>query len=162
MRHTGLDVAELCRRYGPMVVRRCRQLLRDDQDALDASQDVFVRLLQRQERLTAEYPSSLLYRMATNVCLNRLRDRRRAPAAADQDLLLRIAAADDPGALSEARSVLERLFGGHPPSTRLLAVLHYLDGFTLEQVAAQVGLSVSGVRKRLRSLRETLNLMEKP
>ncbi|MFH1574116.1 MAG: sigma-70 family RNA polymerase sigma factor, partial [Acidobacteriota bacterium] len=30
------------------------------------------------------------------------------------------------------------------------------DGLTLEQVASEVGLSVSGVRKRLRNLRHTL------
>ena len=32
-------------------------------------------------------------------------------------------------------------------------MLHYVDGLTLEETAAQVGLSVSGVRKRLRGLR---------
>jgi RNA polymerase sigma-70 factor (ECF subfamily) len=41
-------------------------------------------------------------------------------------------------------------------------VLHYVDGLTLEQVAREVGLSVSGVRKRLRGLRRTLAAMEKP
>jgi RNA polymerase sigma-70 factor (ECF subfamily) len=34
-----------------------------------------------------------------------------------------------------------------------MAVLHYVDGMTLEQVARECGLSVSGVRKRLRALR---------
>lgn len=28
----ALDVGELSRRYGPMVLRRCRRLLRDDAD----------------------------------------------------------------------------------------------------------------------------------
>ena len=37
-----------------------------------------------------------------------------------------------------------------------MAVLHYVDGLTLEQVAAETGLSVSGVRKRLRKLRVDL------
>jgi RNA polymerase sigma-70 factor (ECF subfamily) len=37
-----------------------------------------------------------------------------------------------------------------------MAVLHYVDGLTLEQVAAETGLSVSGVRKRLKKLRQTL------
>jgi RNA polymerase sigma-70 factor, ECF subfamily len=37
-----------------------------------------------------------------------------------------------------------------------MAVLHYVDGLSLEQVADEVGLSVSGVRKRLRKLRETM------
>ncbi len=66
-----------------------------------------------------------------------------------------------PGAVSEARGVLDRLFGRHPESSRTIAVLHYVDGLTLEQVAAEVGLSVSGVRKRLRGLRQTLLSWEK-
>ena len=32
-------------------------------------------------------------------------------------------------------------------------MLHYVDGLTLEEVARQTDLSVSGVRKRLRKLR---------
>jgi RNA polymerase sigma-70 factor (ECF subfamily) len=42
-----------------------------------------------------------------------------------------------------------------------MAVLHYVDGLTLEQVADETGLSVSGVRKRLRQLRLTLREMER-
>jgi RNA polymerase sigma-70 factor, ECF subfamily len=45
-----------------------------------------------------------------------------------------------------------------PTSTRVMAVLHYLDGLTLEEVSAEVGLSVSGVRKRLRGLQERRQL----
>jgi RNA polymerase sigma-70 factor (ECF subfamily) len=42
-----------------------------------------------------------------------------------------------------------------------MATLHYLDGWTLEEVAREVGLSVSGVRKRLRSLRGELEALER-
>lgn len=152
----ALDVEALSRRYGPMVLRRCRQLLRDEDEALDACQDVFVRLLQHGDRLDATYPSSLLYRMATNLCLNRIRDRGRQPVGAEDDVLARIASAEEPGAGSDARLLLDRLFGRQPESTRTMAVLHYADGLTLDQVAAETGLSVSGVRKRLRTLRATL------
>ena len=41
-----------------------------------------------------------------------------------------------------------------------MAVLHYVDGMTLEQVAHECGMSVSGVRKRLRGLRSELRVME--
>ena len=41
------DLEELWNRYGPLVLRRCRQLLRDEQEALDVCQDVFVQLLRR-------------------------------------------------------------------------------------------------------------------
>ena len=59
----------------------------------------------------------------------------------------------------EARSVLDRLFGNEP-STHTIAVLHYIDGKTLEETAREVEMSVSGVRKRLRKLRETLTGLE--
>jgi RNA polymerase sigma factor (sigma-70 family) len=153
---TDIDVEAVSRRYGPMVLRRCRRLLGDEQEALDACQDVFVRIVQRRARLDARYPSSLLYRIATNVCLNRLRDRRRAPVTRDEAVLYEIARAGEPGAASDARLLLDRLFGRHPESSRTIAVLHYVDGLTLEEVAAEIGMSVSGVRKRLRALRASL------
>ena len=40
-----------------------------------------------------------------------------------------------------------------------MAVLHYVDGLTLEEVAIETGLSVSGVRKRLRRLKTDLTEM---
>jgi RNA polymerase sigma-70 factor (ECF subfamily) len=157
----ALDVEALAERYGPMVLRRCRQLLRDEDEAMDASQDVFVRLLEHRERLRARYPSSLLYRIATNVCLNRIRDNGRRATTTDDEFLVRIASAETAGALTEARLTLDRLFGRHPVSSGTIALLHHLDGLTLEQVAEVVGLSVSGVRKRLRALRHTLVALEK-
>ena len=156
-----MNVDELYRRYGPMVVRRCKQLLRDEDQALDAAQDVFVRLMERQDRLKDDYPSSLLYRMATNLCLNRIRDSKRRKTTADQDLLEQIADLDDAEGRIEARSVLARLFGGERESTRTMAVLHYVDGMTLQQVANEVNMSVSGVRKRLRGLRASLQELER-
>ncbi len=157
-----LDVEALSQRYGPMVLRRCRQLLLNPDDALDACQDVFVRLLERRERLTVEFPSSLLYRMATNVCLNRIRDRGRSPHTGDarEETLHAIACAGGTGAASQARLLLDWLFGRNPESSRTIAVLHYVDGLTLEQVAQETGLSVSGVRKRLRKLRQILKEAE--
>lgn len=156
-----MDVEALYQRYGAMVMRRCRQLLRDEDQALDATQDVFVQLLEHRSRLKADFPSSLLYRIATNLCLNRIRDRRRRGETADEELLNSIADWDETEGRLAARSVLDRLFRRERESTRTIAVLHFVDGLTLEEVALDVGLSVSGVRKRLRGLRERLKELER-
>lgn len=129
----ALEIETLYRQFGPMVLRRCRQLLRDEDWAQDAMQDVFVQVLRR-DSLVVEHPSSLLYRIATNICLNHIRDRKRLREDRDDDLLLRIADAEDHGNVLEARSVLDRLFGREKESTRTIAVLHLLDGFTLEEI----------------------------
>jgi RNA polymerase sigma-70 factor (ECF subfamily) len=149
----AVDVEGWYRRYGPMVVRRCRELLRDEEKAMEAAQDVFVQLVRHQDRLTDEAPAGLLLRMATNVCLNILRSQRRHPEDPNDELLHRIACTRDTEAGVLAKLRLDRILKREQPSTRLIAVLHYRDGLTLEQVAREVGLSVSGVRKRLRVLR---------
>jgi len=155
-----MDIEDHYRRYGPMVLRRCRCLLQDEQAALDATQDVFVQVLQRRSRLTDEYPSSLLYRMATNLCLNRIRDQSRRPETRDERVLYTIASAEDTEKRYQVHALLERLFGVHPKSTRTMAVLHFVDGMTLEETAREVKMSISGVRKRLRGLRQTLEEWE--
>jgi RNA polymerase sigma-70 factor, ECF subfamily len=151
-----VDVAGLVDRYGPMVLRRCRQLLRNHDEALDACQDVFVRVIERRARLDTRYPSSLLFTIATNVCLNRIRDHARRAGSPGDARLEAIAHAGSPDGGSDARLLLDWLFTRHPASSRTIAVLHYLDGLTLEQVAAHTGLSVTGVRTRLKQLRRTL------
>lgn len=158
----AVDVEALYRQYGPMVLRRCRRLLNNEGKALDAMQDTFVEILRRQDRLNDEAPAGLLLKTATNVCLNRLRsDRRRPEHELDPDAILldRISAIGDQGSpesRSLGRRILGRLFRDTPESTQIIAVLHYLDRLTLEEVASEVGLSVSGVRKRLRNLRTRL------
>lgn len=140
-----------------MVLRRCRALLRDEPGAVDAMHDTFVHLLQHRRTLTAHAPSSLLYRIATNVCLDRLRASRRRPESPDQQRIYRIASLDEPEPRLLARLRLSRLLSGQWASTRTIAVLHLHDGLTLQEVAAVTGLSVSGVRKRLRKLRRQLS-----
>jgi RNA polymerase sigma-70 factor, ECF subfamily len=153
----AVDIESLYRSHGPMVLRRCRTLLRDESKAVDAMHDVFVELLRRENRLDARAPAGLLLTTATNVCLNRMRSERRRPESPDDELLARIASLGSSAEnLSLARRALDRIFGGEPASTRLIAVLLYVDRLTFEEVAAEVGMSVSGVRKRLRALKQRL------
>jgi RNA polymerase sigma-70 factor (ECF subfamily) len=149
----AIDVEDYYRRFGPMVLRRCRQLLRHDEKARDAMQDTFVQILRAGSRLEDQAASSLLYRTATNVCLNRLRSERRRPEDADDELVMQIASAGASTSNAFSRILLDRVFANELESTRTIAVLHLLDGMTLEEVAEEVGLSVSGVRKRLRGLK---------
>ncbi len=149
----AINVEEFYRKYGPMVLRRCRRLLKDEDSAMDAMQDTFVKILKNEKRLNDSAPSSLLYTTATNVCLNIIRSRKQSPGSNDEDILLQIAGRDDPEKKALTLHFLDRLFEDEKQSTRTMAVLHYVDKLTLEETAAAVGLSVSGVRKRLRRLR---------
>jgi RNA polymerase sigma-70 factor (ECF subfamily) len=143
-----------------MVLRRCRRLLIDEEQAMDAAQETFVKLLRYQERLTDAAPSSMLYTMATNVCLNMMRTAQRRPRGVGEQMLEVIASAEDVESAAIDRRTLEEVFQNERASTRTMAVMHYVDGMTLEEVAGHVGLSVSGVRKRLRQLRERTRALQ--
>ncbi|MBN1595926.1 sigma-70 family RNA polymerase sigma factor [candidate division FCPU426 bacterium] len=149
----AIDVEAYYKKYGPMVLRRCRFLLKNEERALDAMQEVFVNLLKNCSTLKDAYPSSLLYRMATNICLNIIRSSQRRPELAGDELLMNIAAADDSEERLMWRSVLDFLFQGEKATTRDMMVMLYVDHMTLEEVAHAVGMSVSGVRKRVREFR---------
>jgi RNA polymerase sigma-70 factor (ECF subfamily) len=151
----AVDIAAWYRRYGPMVLRRCKRLLGDDALAEEAMQDVFANLMASRDRLHGTAPSSLLYQSATNVSLNVIRARKCRPEVRDADLLAQIAVHDGFEGGVGARDMLARVFGRQKPGTGLIATLHLVDGLTLEEVAHEVGMSVSGVRKRLDELRRS-------
>ena len=149
-----MNIEALYLTYGPMVQRRCRQLLRDEESAADAMQETFVRVLRRGERLQPRYPSSLLYRIATNVCLNQLRTNRRRPTTSADPLLPFLEGRERVEERVLDAYVVEQVFSRSKDGTREAAEMLYLEGRTLAETAAEVDLSISGVRKRMRSLRE--------
>ena len=89
-----------------MVLRRCRRLLGEGDEASDAMHDVFVQVLRRQEKLVLTSPSSLLYKMATDICLNRIRTKVRHPETRDERLLNMIAHDENLESMTEIRSLL--------------------------------------------------------
>ena len=157
---TVFDVEAMYRRYGPMVLRRCRSLLNDEEQALDAMQDVFVQVLRSKDSLRPDYPSSLLYRIATNTCLNAIKRRKRGHDGGGEQALENLPGPDDPAGRTLDACLLEQLFDAEKPGTRFIAETYYLQDATLAETAQETGLSVSGVRKRLLSLRaRSLRLM---
>lgn len=154
------EIESLYVTFGPMVIRRCRALLRHEADALEASQEVFVKLIERADSLDLQSaPSSLLYRIATNHCLNRIRaQHKRSSPSTEHNMLLHAIAQHTPEdhTVAERRSSLRHLFRRQSESTRYIAVLYWVEQMTLQEVALEVDMSVSGVRKRLRQLRAQL------
>ena len=156
MKHLTLeDFDTLYNQYGPMVLRRCRFLLKDEDKALDAMQDVFVRLIERKEKIS-NICSSFLYTMATNVCLNKIgADKLRS--GAEFDVIAEIVE-DHVSSLQEEKIdssiLLDCIFSKRDSKDRQIAVLYYVDEYTLEETAEKMNMSVSGVRKRLSKLKE--------
>lgn len=156
------DFDSLYRKYGPMVLRRCRAILKNEERALDAMQDVFVRIIDSRCKIR-EVCSSLFYVTATRVCLNKIRSEK-LRSGPDFELLSDVIA-DDFSEIQhekiEAGLILEEIFSRRDSKDALIASLHFVNGHSLEETAELTGMSLSGVRKRLSELKKfSIKLMK--
>jgi RNA polymerase sigma-70 factor (ECF subfamily) len=141
-------LAELYERHAAGVYARCRYLLREDEAARDALQDVFVRVLRAlPEFRAAASPSTWILRIATNHCLNV----RRAARASWRLELVRLAEArKSEGESPDRRELVRALLSAAPQEAQEVAVLYYVDELTQAEIAESTGRSLPTVRKRLR------------
>jgi RNA polymerase sigma-70 factor (ECF subfamily) len=133
------------RRHAAAVYARCRRILRDADAAHDVTQEVFIRCFDRRAKLrTGRELLAWLYRVATNLCLNHLRNLK-SQRLADADLAqLRPAWQEKPS----ASEVLE-LLTGLDERTQAIAVYVHVDGMTHAEAAEVAQVSDRTVRNCL-------------
>lgn len=153
----AVAIERLYRTHSFAVFRRCRQLLRCEALAQDVLQEVFLRLLEAPDAFAGRARvSTYLYAIASNHCLNRLRNDRRRGRAWQQAVLAEWqgGARSDFGGEVERRQMVEALLREEDPVTALIALHHYVDGMSQGEIAEVVGLSRVTVNQRLGRFRE--------
>lgn len=152
----GLVQAHKNRIYGYI----CR-LTNDSPDAEDITQEVFIRAYQSMHAFRHDASvDTWLYRIATNLVIDRARRAKRAPlmvpAAADTDDALGEIPANsrdsDPQAtaqLGELQKQVQKAIQSLPAKLRSVVVLHDMEGLSYEEVAQTVGCPVGTVKSRL-------------
>ncbi len=149
------EVADIYQRYGLLLQRRSRLLLRDDALAKDAVHELVTILMKRGGALReAESPYRWLCRAVDRVCLDLLRRNRRSRQTIPLDDVDPVA----PGCnLEERRRVLESLQSLDSDS-QALAIMTFVDGMNQGEVASELGVSRVTVNKRLQLVRSKLRL----
>ena len=131
-------------------------MLKNEESAYDAMQEVFLKVLRYQGKLTGEYPSSLLYRIATNECLNRIRNERKHNLKEYLDVLHNVSFYSDHDDNVSALDLLEYILKKEKVSTRNIAIMYFINGMTIKEISSTTKLSISGVHKRLEKLRRRI------
>lgn len=143
--------SQLERVFRPAMLRYCRGFLRDAQEAEDAVQEVFLKVLGSEA--VPDSPRAWVYRIARNHCLNRLRSRARrrddAPLASELDLAASLSgAATRLGRREELEQLVARL-QALPEELREVLSLRYSEGLGREEIAGVLEIPVSTVKTRL-------------
>ncbi len=137
----------LYRTYGGIVFRCCARLLRDPEEAKDATQDVFIKLLRNVDALDRDdHAVAWVYRVATNHCLNLRRDGARERPDHERIEVAGGGAHPSYPDLHLARSILTRF----DAQTRAIAVGVIVDEMDHEEVASSLGVSKRTVTRKLK------------
>jgi RNA polymerase sigma-70 factor (ECF subfamily) len=161
----GIEAA--FRVYGARVFRLCRGLLGSDADAEDATQEVFLRVLEKARRFDGRSMfSTWLYRLTVNLCLNerKARSRRHARTAplGDGDVADGAPSPVEASGAREARDRVDALLAALSPDHRAVLVLRELDGFSYAQIGEVLGIPVGTVMSRLLRARRRLSACAGP
>ena len=162
--------ADLVGEHQRMVVQLAINLLGDRDEALDLSQEVFLRVFRTIHRFRGQ--SSLrtwIYRIAVNQARNRHRFWRRRHRADQVSLDQHIAAHGEflsrgeltPDRILAQKELAERLeyaLDHLPFDQRTVIVLREIDGLSYEEIAFSLGVAIGTVKSRLTRARQTLRL----
>ena len=134
-------------------------LLENRADALDAVQDLYVKLWKMRESLDlVRNPAAYGALLLRNLCIDRIR--RARPSEPLDDSRPGNAPPDEEVILRETLGSLFQAMGRLPESQRKLLHLHLLQGLSYEEIAASTGLSPLNIRVQVSLARKKLKRYE--
>ena len=136
--HLPEEFERLYCEHSRFIYRTAYRITGNSEDAEDAMQTLFVRLLRRE--LPPDFdrnPKAYLYRAAVNTALNIVRARKlRSPEAIQEE------ASDEPASSEEeAREVLRRAMTELSPKAAEILILRYVHGYSDAEIAKFLGTS---------------------
>ncbi len=149
----------LVERHQQPVYRFCLLYLRDAEDALEASQDTFVRAHGALPRFRPRARlATWLFRIALNLCRDRARARRKACVGIENREWACHSAQPDEAAMRDADlAKLDRGLNALPDPLRAVVVLSCLDGLSHAECAEILKCSERAIEGRLYRARRRLS-----
>jgi len=151
------ELHELYDRYAHVVYHRCLNILKNEEDAHDAVQETFAKVLRNAESFRNQSsPLTWMYRISTNHCFNLLRNRkgRRDKLHVHREEVVGDGTTRPPDDSLKDHELIHRLLEEADEQTRQVVIHTYFDDCTRKETAELVGISVPTVRKRLTTFLE--------
>lgn len=142
-------ISEIYERHSGMVYRLCLSYMKNEEDALDAVQNTFYRMIQTGQQFdSVEHEKAWLIVTASNICKNVLKHWWRKRVSIQEDYGGKTGETSD-------RELLMVVFN-LPRQYRVAIYLYYYEGYSSSEIAKFMGKSDATVRWYLMKGRELL------
>lgn len=144
----SVDIESWYQRYGESVHRRCLRLCRNEHQALDLVQEVFLRAHRYRDSYRGEAsPLTWLFTLATNCFFDSLKEPQRIGRAEVEALLCQERDGFEESFVSH--DLILRLLSRTEDEVRTIVMHRYFDELELEAIAERMGLHERTVRRKL-------------
>lgn len=148
-------VAGVAVQYGRRLRRFLAARLRNAGDAPDLSQEVYLRLLRVDRHELIRNPEAYLFTVASHLLNEHTLRQAAAPIVVDiGDVFAELYTVDEDDPAEEADrqqrvQALERAMDKLSPKAQAVLLLHRRDGYTLDEIGSQIGVSRAMAKKYL-------------
>lgn len=148
---------DLVTRYQTGLIIHCENILKDRQDAEDIAQETFIKAFQKLKNFSSEKArfSTWIYRIATNLCIDRLRKEKRKVLVNDIDAYVE---AVDPDHMNdeEVRHIRELVETLEPPKYVEIIKAYFWQGESYQTIADRYSTSTNTVGTWIRRAKAQL------
>ena len=143
------DAERALEEYGNSIYRLCSVMTGNREDAQDAVQDCFLRYITKAPDFnSSDHEKAWLIRVATNICHDILRSRKRI-SFVSLDEIRNLGTSEDNAQILGLLMSLEEKY-------RIVMHLHYVEGYKTEEISSLLGITSAAVKKRLQRGRDSL------
>jgi RNA polymerase sigma factor (sigma-70 family) len=152
----------ILQRYTLLLLGVCMKYLKNEEEAKDCVQQVFLKAITELQKYKVDYFKSWLYMVAKNHCLMKLRDKGKQPIEINEQLLSapdettdKIKFEEKDAALTNMESALQQL-----NEEQLQCItLFYLEKKSYQEIAEQTGYSILKVKSHIQNGKRNLKIM---
>ncbi|MBS1733542.1 MAG: sigma-70 family RNA polymerase sigma factor [Bacteroidetes bacterium] len=152
----------LLQRYTMLLLGVCMKYLKNEEEARDAVQQVFLKAIHELQKYKVEYIKSWLYMVAKNHCLMKLRDKGKYTLELNEQTLVTVSETADLKDLRQQdkrfdsmKAALENLNA----EQKLCVTLFYLEKKSYQQVSELTGYSIMQVKSYIQNGKRNLKIL---
>ena len=153
----------LLQRYTLLLLGVCMKYLKNEDEAKDSVQQVFLKVIQELHKYKVEYFKSWLYMVAKNHCLMRLREKQgKITAEINEKLTAQPEEETDRQLLvsnDRTLAIMEEALQELNPEQRQCVTLFYLEKKSYQEVSEATGYSLLQVKSYIQNGKRNLKIM---
>lgn len=153
----------LLQRYTLLLLGVCMKYLRNEEDAKDSVQQIFLKVIQEMQKYKVEYFKSWLYMVAKNHCLMKLRDKQnKIPLELTEKLSAAPTEETDWQALirnDQALNLMDEALNELNDEQKQCVTLFYLKKKSYQEISDETGYTLMQVKSYIQNGKRNLKTM---